>query len=244
MRLGIISDIHGNLPALEATLAALDAARVDRLLCLGDIVGYGPWPNECCEVVRERKIVTIQGNHDLAAVQVGAELWFTFPAARCIIWTRERLSEENSKLLQRLPQVRQHEGVTLAHGAIDDPERYVYSWVDAEPSFRLMATKVGFIGHTHYQGWFAYDDERKLGQDDITPSGSDLSSDDGRRYIVNPGGVGQPRDGNPAAAYAIYDSQRELVQLKRVPYDPEPVVSRMLAEGLPESMAVRLREGH
>jgi predicted phosphodiesterase len=243
LKLAIISDVHANLPAMEAVLADIASRNVHRIVCLGDMVGYGAWPNECCELLRERKVVAVLGNHDLAATEPGAEQSFTPQARKCILWTRDRLTEQNRRMLRSFPEVRTFEGVTLCHGSLAGRDEYVYSWQGALPSFLQLATRVGFLGHTHYSGWFYHEVDPPRGDGTMTPNGSLVKVSLDGAYLINPGAVGQPRDGNPEAAYALYDDQLEEVELRRIPYDIQAAAQGIIDAGLPTSMAVRLFEG-
>lgn len=243
MRLAVISDVHANLPAVQAVLEDISRQHVQRIVCLGDTVGYGAWPNECCDLLREYNVLSVLGNHDLAAIADGAEDGFTPQARQCILWTRQRLTERNRRLLKSYPDVRQVESVTLCHGSLADRDEYVYSWQSALPTFQLLPTRVGFLGHTHYAGWFYHEADPPRGAATTTPDGGIVKITLDGAYLINPGAVGQPRDGNPDASYAIYDDQLEQVELRRVPYDIELAAKGIIDAGLPPSMAVRLFEG-
>jgi len=243
LKLAILSDVHANLPALEAVLADVAGQSVHRIVSLGDVVGYGAWPNECCELLQDKRAISVMGNHDLAAVEEGAEEWFTPPARKCILWTREQLAERNRRTLKSLPDVRKVESVTLCHGSLTERDEYVYSWHGALPTFQLLTTRVGFLGHTHYACWFYHAVDPPRGDGTMTPEGGRLKVSPDGSYLVNPGAVGQPRDGNPAAAYAIYDDQLEEIELRRVRYDTEAAAKGIIDAGLPTTMAVRLFEG-
>jgi predicted phosphodiesterase len=243
VRLALISDIHANLPALEAVLDDISRRSVHRTLSLGDIVGYGAWPNECCDLVREHKILSVLGNHDLAAVKEGAEHEFTAQARQCILWTREHLTERNQRMLKSLPDTRKVESVTLCHGSLVERDEYVYTWRGALPSFEVLTTRIGFLGHTHYACWFYYEFDPPRGDGETRPQGGLTKVGLDGSYLANPGAVGQPRDGNPDAAYAIYDDQLEEIQFHRVAYDVEAAAKAIIDAGLPPGMGVRLFEG-
>ena len=243
MKIAILSDIHGNLPALQAVMAEVAKESCHRVICLGDIVGYGAWPNECCELLHEHSVLSVKGNHDLAAVQNGADFTFTPQAKACITWTREHLTESSLKMLRSLPESRKVERVTLCHGSLADPDEYVYSWRGALPSFERMLTQVGFLGHTHYAGWFYHTTSPPRGDGEMRPRGGTVKIDYVGKYLVNPGAVGQPRDGCPEAAYAVYEDNREEVELRRVPYDVEAAARGIIVAGLPPGMAARLFQG-
>ncbi len=214
-----------------------------KIVSLGDIVGYGAWPNECCALLKEHGVVGVKGNHDVAAVKEGAEFAFTPQAKACILWTRARLEEEHVRMLTSLPLRRKIERVMACHGSMADPDEYVYSWRGAMPSFDRMDTQVGFLGHTHYAGWFYRQQNPPRGDGEMTPRGGSVKVDYVGQYLANPGAVGQPRDGNPAAAYAIYDDQMEAVEFHRVAYDIERAARGIIEAGLPTGMANRLFQG-
>lgn len=243
MRYAVLSDIHSNLVALQAVLDELAEAQIDRYLCLGDIVGYGARPNQCCDLIRELDAVSVRGNHDEAAVDPGRAEWFTAPARACILWTRSQLRDDNLEYLSALPVLERLDDMTLCHGSITDPGHYIVTPGDAVPSFKAMETSIAFFGHTHYSEWFADGQDGELPAEHPTPSGGTLRIENGCRYLVNPGAVGQPRDGNEMAAYAIYDDETAEIQMHRVPYEIEKTALQMEQAGLPEAMYARLWMG-
>jgi predicted phosphodiesterase len=243
VKYAIISDIHANLPAFRAVLADIAGENVRRILCLGDLVGYGASPNECCDLLREARAISVKGNHDRAATEEGGEEWFTPQARKCILWTRENLEERNKRMLAPLPWVRQVERVTLCHGSLIEPDDYVYSWHEALPSFAVMGTRIGFLGHSHYAAWFYYEADPPRGDGAMMPQGGTLKVNLDGAYLLNPGAVGQPRDGNPAAAYILYDEEIEEVQFRRITYDVEAAAAAIVDAGLPTGMAARLFSG-
>lgn len=243
VRYAIVSDIHANLPALEAVLARLEKAGVDRILCLGDIVGYGASPNECCDLLRQADVLAVQGNHDRAAVLPGEERWFTPAAKFCILWTRQQLTEENRQFLTGLKPREDVPGANLCHGAIFDPDFYTTTPDEASLSFRKMTEKICWVGHTHFAEWY---EEQVPGSVPIqTPAvnGASLTLTESSRYLINPGAVGQPRDGNSMAAYAIWEPETSQVLLQRVPYNIRAAQEKMAAAELPVNMSARLLLG-
>jgi len=243
LRYGIISDIHANLPALERALEELDKLSVDFYLCLGDIVGYGAWPNECCRIVQQLKCLCVRGNHDEAAVTVGKERWFTSGARACIVWTREVLTAANSAFLRMLPPVREVVGVTICHGSVPDQDFYTTTPEDAMLSLRATKTALTFIGHTHYAEWYALRPGARLPAHVPLPQGGRVELQAGVKYLINPGSVGQPRDGNPLGSVAVYDSDKQVVQIHRFEYDIKRTQQKMREVGLPAPMADRLSLG-
>jgi predicted phosphodiesterase len=243
VRYAILSDIHANLPALEAVLTRLETAGVDRILCLGDIVGYGASPNECCALLRQADVIAVQGNHDRAAVQPGEERWFTPHAKICILWTREQLTDENRNFLAQLQPKLDILGTELCHGSLFDPDFYTTTPEDAYFSFRKMAHNIAWIGHTHVAEWYEEQAPGSVPIQTRAPYGATLNLADGSRYLINPGAVGQPRDGNSMAAYAIWDPDAQQVQLLRVPYNIRAAQEKMQAAELPSNMSARLLLG-
>lgn len=243
MRYAILSDIHSNLAALEAVLKRLERERVDGFICLGDVVGYCASPNECCEHIRELNAVVVRGNHDLAAVTPGTEEWFTPAARKCILWTREQLTADNRDFLHALPPLAELAGAHLCHGAVFDPDFYTTTPHEALLSFAAMVLPVAFFGHTHYAEWFTQNGPGHMPAQHRMPEGGLLTIEQGRRYLVNPGAVGQPRDGNSQAGYAVWDTEAGAVALCRVPYNIHDTQQRMEEAGLPWSMSARLVMG-
>ncbi len=243
MRYGVISDIHGNLVAFEKVLEALSERDIGGYLCLGDIVGYGARPNECCKLVRELDCVSVVGNHDAAAYQPGKERWFTPAARACILWTREVLTDDNREFLASLQATATVGGVELCHGSPADPEAYVTVPDETLSSFALMEEQVCLFGHTHYAEWFVQSEADKLPVQFAAQAGGTLEIVRGHRYMVNPGAVGQPRDRNSQASFAIYDADNGTVEIVRVGYDVATTQRQIVEAGLPENMAARLLMG-
>ncbi len=244
MRYAVLSDIHSNLVALDAVLDDLAGEGIDRYLCLGDIVGYGARPNQCCDRMREVDAVCVRGNHDEAAVRPEKAEWFTAPARACILWTRKQLRDDNLECLQQLPDRRLvDDSITICHGSVPDPDHYTVTPLDAVMSFREMTTPLAFYGHTHYAEWFVDAGDGELPVEHTAPAGGSTRIAADRRYLVNPGAVGQPRDGNEMASYAIYDDQALEIEIKRVAYDIAKAALQMQEAGLPEAMHARLWMG-
>ena len=246
MRFLILSDIHANATALSAALAAVEG-RWDRALCLGDRVGYGPDPNEVMDVVRGIARTIIRGNHDKAACgQTDAEDFN--PVARIAAeWTHSQLTPENLEFLRNLPAGPvQTEGLTLVHGAVADEDEYVFAPAQALDGLLESTSPVTFFGHTHFQGGFSYRED-KLDVIQLRPrpgaSFAALRLEEGTRYLLNPGSIGQPRDSDPRAGFAIADLTHQVVEFWRVPYDIAAVQARVRQAGLPEPLAARLSAG-
>lgn len=244
VRYCVISDIHGNLVALKRVLEVAAEHEPDGYLCLGDIVGYGARPNECCEIVRSLPCCTcVVGNHDHAAVYPGKDRWFNLQARECLLWTRNELSDDNRGFLAELPHQTTVNGLQMCHGSLADPDQYVTTPTAALSSFDLMEKSILMFGHTHFSEWFEQRLPGHLPEHREAPGGGRLQVQKGWRYMINPGAVGQPRDGNSQAGFAIVDTSTGEVQLRRVGYDIALTQREIIEAGLPELMAKRLLLG-
>jgi predicted phosphodiesterase len=246
MRHLILSDIHGNLTALDAALAATKG-KWDKSVCLGDVVGYGPDPNEVIDRIREIGAVTIRGNHDKAGSGLANAEDFNPVARNAALWTREQLRPELREYLEKLPTGPANvDGFTIVHGASRDEDEYVFAPAQALDSLLEATTPVTFFGHTHLQGGFTMRDD-KVGVLHFKPAGDNqfapLMVEEGTTYLLNPGSIGQPRDGDTRAAFAIADLDDKIVEFWRIPYDIEAVQKRMAAAKLPEPLILRLSFG-
>ena len=240
MKYGILGDIHANLSALQAVLAALEKDHVDRILSVGDVVGYGAAPLECIRLVRAHDAVVVKGNHDAACVGELDVLYFNNYARSAVRWTQSVLSDDDCRWLTSLPMTASLEHCSVAHGTFHKPELYDYvqSTTDADPSLDAMQLPVCFVGHTHYPVTLLRlkDDPLRTAYTEDT----EIDLSESHRALINVGSVGQPRDEDPRAAYAVYDSERERVWIKRVAYDIELEAARIRAAGLPSALADRL----
>jgi len=235
----ILSDIHANLEALDAVLA--DAAGLyDRIVCLGDLVDYGADPNPVVDWARENLAKIVRGNHDKAAVGLDPIDTYNPAAQASSVWTTGALSPDNRAYLENLPRgPLRYEGMDLVHGSPFDEDEYLILPEDAAYSLAYLQTSVTFFGHTHLQGGFmlgAKSTQR------ILPSWT-LRLDSNYFYLVNPGSVGQPRDRDPRAAYAIYSPEERAVEFRRVTYNVDRAAAKIRAAGLPDFLAARLHEG-
>jgi len=238
----VISDIHGNLEALEAVLG--DVPGVEEIYCLGDVIGYGANPNECCDLVREREMPLISGNHDLAVTDLSTDLaWFNPVAAAAVEWTREQLTEENASLLLACPRTMQKKGTLFVHGSIRDPDEYILNGAVAQENLAVLKqeypnVRVCFFGHTHVKAVAP-------SPDSTSPGSRTLELTTGGPYLVNPGSVGQPRDGDTFASYVLAEDAPDgaSVAYRFVEYDVEKAQTKIRAAGLPGVLADRLAHG-
>ncbi len=249
MRALILSDIHGNLEALQAVLAAAGAC--DAVWNLGDVVGYGASPNEAVTCIRSVATLNVRGNHDKVCAGIASAAHFTSGARDAALWTQRHLTENSTEWLRALPGgplLAEQGAVALAHGSPLHEDIYILNIRDAWAPLQQMAARCTFFGHTHVQGGFGWDDGRWFEtkpqqQRGNRPSQWTLHLQDGQRYLLNPGSVGQPRDLDPRAAYAVLDTLASSITFHRVPYDVDLAGGRILMAGLPERLAKRLREG-
>jgi predicted phosphodiesterase len=239
MRVAVVSDIHSNLHALEAVLAAIDAEAPDELWCLGDLVGYGPRPNECCAAIAERADVCLAGNHDLAVRGTIDLEEFGGEAAVAARWTRDVLAPGAQALLDRLEPEGAAHGVALYHGSARDPIwEYVLSDEGALATLELADSPLVLVGHSHV-ALRAVESGDELA---VAPAGTELELG-GVRALLNPGSVGQPRDGDPRAAYLLLDLDAQHASFRRIEYDVKRTQREMRDAGLPEMLAGRLELG-
>lgn len=243
MRYGIISDVHSNIEALDAVFGAFDASEIDELVCLGDIVGYGPSPNECCAALVDRGVVSIAGNHDEAAAKDFGLEYFSPLAREALEWNKAALTSGHLEFLAALPRERRFERFDIVHGAPVYHFEYILDALDAEAAFSRTDAKVTFVGHTHIAEVYYQDGSGRTYQQRL-PAGGRIEIAQGFRYIVNPGSVGQPRDRNPQAAYAVYDTEAGHVDVMRVAYDLAGVQRRIERAGLPVQLGERLAVGY
>lgn len=245
MRVAVLSDIHSNRQALEAVLAAVEEAGVEQTWCLGDMVGYGADPDACTALVRERCSTCLVGNHDLAVLGALDISTFSEAAAAAVEWTRENVGEETLEFLRSLEPAGSQAGIGLFHASPRDPVwEYVLSTDQAEDGFAAQEERVGLIGHSHIALFFARATGRHGGyaQGAQAEGGTQLEIGEGE-WLLNPGSVGQPRDGDPHAAWLELDTERWVARYHRVPYDIEGAAAAIRAAGLPEVLAERLEVG-
>lgn len=240
MRVAVITDVHANRHALDAVLASIDDETVDEVWCLGDTVGYGPQPNECCTLVRERASVCLVGNHDLVAVGELTMSDFNDEAAAAALWTNRILTPESETFLRQLKPSAETEGAQLFHASARDPVwEYVLSEEAARATLGLTAAPLVLVGHSHVALALRAENRAILGG--LAPAGTEIEL--GERWLLNPGSVGQPRDGDPRAAWLLLDLERRFASFRRVAYPIEETQSEMRAAGLPYALAARLKRG-
>ncbi|MCD6577590.1 MAG: metallophosphoesterase family protein [Anaerolineaceae bacterium] len=239
MRILVFSDIHSNFTALEAVLSMVQ--NVDAYWCLGDLVGYGPDPNECIERVRELPNLTcVRGNHDAAALGKVDQQTFNHEASLAITWTKRALNAKSQEFLLSLPEKIVVGNVTLVHGSPRNPVwEYVMDYMTAMRVFSYFETRICMVGHTHVPAIWKEDAEKTPSTPVIDYHKTAILS----KAILNPGSVGQPRDHDPRASYAIFDSEKSTWELRRISYDFAAVQDRIKKSGLPWRHALRLAEG-
>jgi diadenosine tetraphosphatase ApaH/serine/threonine PP2A family protein phosphatase len=241
VRIAVVSDIHANLHALEAVLADVDRESVDELWCLGDLVGYGPRPNECVDLTRARAAISLCGNHDLGVLGSIPLGEFSPEAADAARWTREALGESQRDWLAGLEPTAQRDGAELFHGSPLDPVwDYVLTEDGVYASLTATTAPVVLVGHSHVPLALTSDDTDLEGG--LAPAGTETMLGD-RRWLLNPGSVGQPRDRDPRAAWLLLDKGRGRAWFRRVEYPIETTQAEMAAAGLPPTLAARLAYG-
>ena len=239
MKYAIIADIHGNIDAFEVVLNDIRQQQVTHIVCLGDVVGYNARPKECLDIVRSMNIPCVKGNHDEYCSAEDALEGFNPLAAEAVIWTRNQLTPEDKKWLRDLKYSRMAGNFTMVHATLDAPERwgYVFDKLAAAASFPYQNTQLCFFGHTHVPVAFMRDTAVRGG------TYSKFKIDPAKKYFINVGAVGQPRDNNPKAAYVIYDVPAGTIELRRLDYDIAAAQQKILEAGLPERLAERLAYG-
>ncbi|GAB4165702.1 MAG: metallophosphoesterase family protein [Terrimicrobiaceae bacterium] len=239
MRFAIFGDIHANLHALQAVMEHSRQQSCTHYVCMGDIVGYNAFPTQCLELVRGLDCPVVKGNHDEQASMVGDQEGFNPLAEEAMNWTRQQLSEADRDWLRGLRLQRQVRDFTIVHATLDTPHKwgYIFNQLDAAASFSYQMTPLCFIGHTHTPRAYIRDSTVR------TIPFEGLSLQPGRKYLINVGSVGQPRDGDWRASYVTFDTQSGGLALHRVEYDLKGAQHAILAAGLPKRLAERLEAG-
>src|SRR5262245_33776089 len=239
MKFAIIADIHANLEAFQVVLNDTKEQKCTHYACVGDVVGYGASPKECLKIVRDMGMPCVKGNHD-EYCSIDEQLdGFKAQASKAVNWTRRQLSDDDRQWLRDLKYMRMVTSFTLVHATLDGPQRwgYVFDKLAAAASFTYQNTAVCFFGHTHVPVAFMRDSVVRGG------TYSKFKVEQGKKYFVNVGAVGQPRDNNPKAAYVVYDVHEGTIELRRLEYDIGSAQKKILAAGLPERLAERLAYG-
>jgi len=246
MRCLVFSDIHGNLEALSALIRLAEKRRIDRYVCLGDLVGYGASPNEVIRYVRRMKPLSIiRGNHDKAVVGRDAIESFNPIAAAAIRGTRRVVTKTSHEVLHALPRGPQvvEDRFTICHGAPFDEDFYIFGEYDADEAFGFLKTPLGFFGHTHFPFLYVLREEVLVGTHMDGDACREVKLEEGASYLINPGSIGQPRDRNPKASCLLYDSDHRTVRFHRLEYDIAAAQKRIREAELPAGLADRLADG-
>ncbi len=241
MRYGVISDIHSNYEAFQAVVDALSKDRIDSYLCLGDVIGYGADPHACISLLRELKPeALVAGNHEWAVLGLTDIGYFNDTAKEAVLWTRKALTAEELEFLRSFKLVYEAQKFVLTHGSLDSPSEFYYilSDNDARDTMDLMKVPLCFVGHSHVGSiFYSKGDKVKYF------AGKSIKMVAGSKYVVNAGSIGQPRDQDPKAAYAVYDEDEGTIEIKRVKYDIKAAQDKILRCGLPNLLASRLSVG-
>jgi putative phosphoesterase len=237
MTIAIISDIHANLEALERVLAYLNENKVDKIFCLGDVIGYGPSPNECVELIRDNCQAVLMGNHDYAGIGIGDIQNFNEYAKLSTFWTRGKLLKENTQFIKSWPFTYELETSYLVHASPKSPSSwdYVLSVNDARKQLKTFNQNVCFIGHSHVPVIFSDSEYYRK---------KELVLEDDNKYLVNVGSVGQPRDGDPRSCFVIYDDETNKIDYIRLEYEIQKTYDKIIKAGLPVFLAERLLKGY
>jgi predicted phosphodiesterase len=246
MRMLVISDLHSNHEALTAVFSEVRRKRFDRIVCLGDFVGYGAKPNQVLDQMRRFRAhkLYVRGNHDRVAAGLEDGEGFNQAAQSAVLWTRRQLSAANRAFLQALPvgPVSDGDAIMICHGSPFDEDEYVFTQFEAQRILKAHEAPIIFFGHTHLPVVFEYDAKRGIAARSIRKPVS-LTLDRSRRYLVNPGSVGQPRDRNPMASYLLFDQDKMTLHFRRVSYDVRKTQNAIRKAGLPAILADRLAIG-
>ena len=245
MRVAVLSDVHSNQPALEAVLAATEEAGIERVWCLGDVVGYGAQPDPCAELIRERCEICLAGNHDLATLDALDISSFSETASTAVEWTKENASPATLEFLRGLEPAASLHGIGLFHASPRDPIwEYVLSSDQADAGMDAQEERIGLIGHSHVSLFFTRPEGARHGEVQGAQAGDGaLLGLESGTWLLNPGSVGQPRDGDPRAAWLELDTEQWTARFHRVEYDVATAAETIVAAGLPSQLAERLGAG-
>ncbi len=241
MRIGILSDVHSNLESLQAVLDACEKEQIDEYVCLGDTVGYGANPNECVTLIRDLTGHLVAGNHDQGVTGDTSISYFNDAAKKAVAWSKRIMSKEHLRFLSSLPLTLEYHGMLFVHSTPSFPEewKYIVSIDNAMHEFAFFEQRCCFVGHSHQPGVFSINDDHEMGSS-IDES---LQCIETKRYIINAGSVGQPRDGDPRASYVIFDTETKRLTFRRIAYDIATCQEKILRAGLPPFLAQRLEMG-
>ncbi|MCF7898233.1 MAG: metallophosphatase family protein [Candidatus Omnitrophica bacterium] len=240
MRYGIFSDIHSNLEAFSEAVNYFNGRKIDRFICLGDIVGYGPDPQQCLEVVKKLKSKTIAGNHDWATVGKFNLNYFNWCAQKALSWTQKKINEKGWKYLHGLPLIYKKNNFYCVHGSLDKPKNFNYTITPSQVqlNFSLLDARLCFIGHSHITEVFC------LNKGQIKHLRKEkINIEKDKKYIINVGSIGQPRDGDPRLSLCVYDTDKQLLTFKRIEYNIKKTADKIIKKKLPEFLAKRLYLG-
>ncbi len=242
MKYAIISDIHGNLEAFQSVINAIAAERLDEVVCLGDIVGYGANPSECIDLVLERASLCVAGNHDWGVAGKTNLNYFNRAARAAIEWTASQITAGYVQFLANLPLLAGNRFFTTAHATPLNPEdwNYIFTAQEARLNLHALEHPLCFVGHSHVPTVFCLD---QSGVVSYATSFAEVPISKGDRYLINVGSIGQPRDNDPRAAYGILDTDNQTVTLQRIPYDIAAAQRKIIAAGLPPVLAERIALG-
>lgn len=245
MRYALISDIHANLEALEVVVEDIDEQNINEIICLGDIVGYGANPNECIELVKKKCSIVLQGNHDAAAIEVLSTHHFNIHAKIAIEWTTQELKKEHKEWLYGLPLISSKENMTVVHATPYEPNMWYYitSLEEAAFNFKYFNTDLCFVGHTHIPIIIGLEGEEEIYVHQDTYINFKDDGELKHRYLINVGSVGQPRDRNPKACYAILDTEAFELNYRRVAYNIDKAQQKMRKIRMPDFLITRLEDG-
>jgi len=240
MKYVIISDIHSNLEALEAVARTFPSLEECKILCAGDIVGYGADPGPCIDICRSMGITSVRGNHDAAVLEKTNIFFFNGSAVRAVLWTKRNLETSRKDVLEGLPLVIMGPDITVVHGTLHQPEEFLYMMTELEAArtFELLKGRICFVGHSHVPGVYSLKD----GKIEYTYTNR-MKLDKFGKYIVNVGSVGQPRDNDNRACYCVYDTEAEEIEFYRIEYDIQKAHDKIIKAGLPAILGERLHKG-
>jgi diadenosine tetraphosphatase ApaH/serine/threonine PP2A family protein phosphatase len=241
MRIAVLSDVHSNLEALLAVLHACNNEQINEYICLGDIVGYGADPNDCVSLIHDLTTHIVAGNHDHGVCELTNIVYFNDVAQKAIEWSKQVMDKKHIRFLASLPLVIEHRDIVFVHAAPSFPDswNYILSMNDAMREFGFFEQQCCFVGHSHQPVVFSLNDENEIGSS-IDES---LGCVKNKRYIINAGSVGQPRDGDPRACFVIYDTEKKQITFRRVSYNIGACQEKIMIAGLPPFLAQRLEVG-